>query len=123
MKVRWKGVRRMCRIVVAYVVASTGSGDGPSHSTPSLAAASTPDRAPSSWKPQPCQAPAKHDPVGVALGQPALGRDRGRGVDRVLVLHRVDDLRLVDEVLAAEGDDEAPAVRTGPAAACRRVMS
>ena len=29
------------------------------HSTPSCAAASTPERAPSSWKPQPCQAPAK----------------------------------------------------------------
>ena len=59
MKVRLNGVRRVCRIVVAYVVASTGSGDGPSHLTPSFAAASTPERAPSSWKPQPCQAPAK----------------------------------------------------------------
>ena len=38
------------------------------------------------------------------------GRPRSRGVDRVLVLHRVDDPRLVDEVLAAEGDQEAGAV-------------
>ena len=51
------------------------------------------------------------DPVGVALGEATLGRDGLRGVDRVLVLHRLDDLRGVDEVLAAEGDDEPTAVR------------
>ena len=106
------GLRRVCRIVVAYDVGSSGCREGVSpHSTPSLRGRLD-ARAGAVLVESPAVPGAgEHDPVGVALGQAALGRHGGRRVDRVLVLHRLDDRTLVDDVLAAEGDDEAPAVR------------
>ena len=56
-------------------------------------------------EPPPVVGPGEGDPVGVDLRQPPPGGHRGRGVERVLVLHPVDHGGRVDEVLAAEGHE------------------